>query len=476
MTEGAGASNVPDEPGRLLSREAIDAGYALAREDIGRFNLGLFGLTGVGKSTLLNAVFGADLAATGIGDPVTQDAKLYRYDTSNLGIFDTKGLELGSDMASILEAFVGFVDANRMGGLDDQIHVIWYCIRAGDRRIQPAEEAFIGKVADIGIPVLLVMTQTPLTADGEIHQDAVVLADAIRELRLPIRGDVRFVNAKADDFSGVPSHGLDELLEATSAVAPEGVRNALAAAQQVDRKFKRARAQSLIDGAAPKLQGRVLLRGVDQVWAELFAGIAEVYDMPEERSREVLDQVGTVLRVRRVLKFTNAGVLVSPLGVGLLPVVVSKLSAKGKLPKPKPRAKAATNPKAAGAAGNGASNGGNAISRRLRRSKAKPLPAPVDPAGADVDAGQAQGSADEVELERVGTGLAAGKVTRALGAAWLETCDHYWSLSYPERPAYRDTEGIANYFADDLQARLPAAVRKWEEWLDKRERNKADQG
>ena len=291
MTEGAGASNVPDEPGRLLSREAIDAGYALAREDIGRFNLGLFGLTGVGKSTLLNAVFGADLAATGIGDPVTQDAKLYRYDTSNLGIFDTKGLELGSDMASILEAFVGFVDANRMGGLDDQIHVIWYCIRAGDRRIQPAEEAFIGKVADIGIPVLLVMTQTPLTADGEIHQDAVVLADAIRELRLPIRGDVRFVNAKADDFSGVPSHGLDELLEATSAVAPEGVRNALAAAQQVDRKFKRARAQSLIDGAAPKLQGRVLLRGVDQVWAELFAGIAEVYDMPEERSREVLDGV-----------------------------------------------------------------------------------------------------------------------------------------------------------------------------------------
>ena len=441
------------QQGRLLSQQAIDTGYALAREDIGRFNLGLFGLTGVGKSTLLNAVFGAELAATGIGDPVTQDAKLYRYDTSNLGIFDTKGLELGSDMASILDAFVGFVDSNRMGRLDDQIHVIWYCIRAGDRRIQPAEEAFIRKVADIGIPVLLVMTQTPLTADGAIHPDAVVLADAIRELKLPIRGDIRFVNALPDAFADVPSHGLDDLLGATSDVAPEGVRNALAAAQQVDRKFKRARAAGLIDHAAPKLQGRVLLRGVDEVWAELFAGIAEVYDMPEARSREVLDQVGTVLRVRRVLKFTNAGVLVSPLGVGLLPVIVSKLSAKGKLAK----TKGAKTPAEPGAS-IGQSKQGNAISRRLKRS--------ADPAEATPAASN--------EVQRVGSGFAAGKVTKALGEAWLETCDHYWQASYPARPTYSDTEGIANHFADDLQARLPAVVRKWEEWLDRREQRKGE--
>ncbi len=41
-------------------------------ELLGRFNLALFGKTGVGKSTLVNAIFGEPVAATGIGQPVTQ--------------------------------------------------------------------------------------------------------------------------------------------------------------------------------------------------------------------------------------------------------------------------------------------------------------------------------------------------------------------------------------------------------------------
>ncbi len=428
------------DPSRILSQRAIDAGYLAARADIGRFNLGLFGITGVGKSTLLNAVFGANVARTGIGDPVTQESTLYRSDLGSLGIFDTKGLELGSDMADILRDFLNFIDQNRLGSIDDQIHVIWYCIRAGDRRIQPAEESFIRRVASIGIPVLLVMTQTPLTATGDIHPDAEVLAAAIRELRLPIRADVHFVNARADDFAAVPSHGLDELLAATSEVVPEGVRNALAAAQQVDRRFKRARATSLTDAAAAKLKGKILLRGIDEVWAELFAGIAEVYDMPEARSREVIEQVGTVLRARRVLHLASAGRILSPLGIGMWPVLVQKVSASG-------------------------GTAGNAVSRRFRRDKAKSQPNQAD----------AQRQADETgvpaeDAKRVGSGFAAGKVTRALGEAWLETCDHYWAASYPQPASYTDTEGIANHFADDLQSRLPRVVRKWEAWREERAR------
>ena len=32
-------------------------------EEIGRFNLAIFGKTGVGKSTLVNAIFGTEIAA-----------------------------------------------------------------------------------------------------------------------------------------------------------------------------------------------------------------------------------------------------------------------------------------------------------------------------------------------------------------------------------------------------------------------------
>ena len=39
-------------------------------------NIIIAGKTGVGKSTLINAIFGEKLAATGIGAPVTQNMKL----------------------------------------------------------------------------------------------------------------------------------------------------------------------------------------------------------------------------------------------------------------------------------------------------------------------------------------------------------------------------------------------------------------
>ena len=41
---------------------ALTSAYADAKKDLGRFNLALFGPTGVGKSTLLNTVFGVPLA------------------------------------------------------------------------------------------------------------------------------------------------------------------------------------------------------------------------------------------------------------------------------------------------------------------------------------------------------------------------------------------------------------------------------
>ena len=46
-------------------------------EEIGRFNLAIFGKTGVGKSTLVNAIFGSEIAKTGIGEPVTRAEHLY---------------------------------------------------------------------------------------------------------------------------------------------------------------------------------------------------------------------------------------------------------------------------------------------------------------------------------------------------------------------------------------------------------------
>jgi predicted GTPase len=56
-------------------------------------NILIGGMTGVGKSTLINAVFGEELAETGRGRPVTQRAEWITSDGFPIRLLDTKGLE-----------------------------------------------------------------------------------------------------------------------------------------------------------------------------------------------------------------------------------------------------------------------------------------------------------------------------------------------------------------------------------------------
>src|SRR4051812_26438805 len=65
-----------------------------AKSRYGRFNLAIIGGSGVGKSSLVNAVFDRDWAKVGKGLPVTRGVQYYHDDS--LGIWDVEGFEIGS--------------------------------------------------------------------------------------------------------------------------------------------------------------------------------------------------------------------------------------------------------------------------------------------------------------------------------------------------------------------------------------------
>ena len=65
----------------------------LGRDDLPTANIMVAGITGTGKSTLLNAVFGAEVAATGKGRPVTEQIDEYQSADIPIHIWDTVGLE-----------------------------------------------------------------------------------------------------------------------------------------------------------------------------------------------------------------------------------------------------------------------------------------------------------------------------------------------------------------------------------------------
>lgn len=211
---------------------------------IGRFNLAIFGKTGVGKSTLVNAIFGHQVAATGIGLPVTQGSHLYVDQRGTLGLIDTAGLEIGRDDKALLTDLTKVVTQRRKEPIHEQVHAVWYCVRGMDRRFEQSEGRFVQAVHDLGLPVFVVLTQVPRNPAGVLHPDAVALAHSIDALGLPIVSrHPFFTNALRDQFTGQPVHGLMELLAATFQAVPEAVHGALAAAQQIDLAAKAREAQ-----------------------------------------------------------------------------------------------------------------------------------------------------------------------------------------------------------------------------------------
>jgi len=236
-------------------RDSFRAEYDRQDASLGRFNLAIFGKTGVGKSTLINAIFGEEVARTGIGEPVTRGSHLYLDRIGHLGIVDTQGLEVGRDSREILAELGKAMATMRRLPLSEQIHVAWFCIRGMDRRFEEAEADFIRRLDEMGLPVLVVLTQVPRRwgADGQshYHPDAVLLAEQIMARRLPIAGGRPFMTyAKADEFAGQPAYGLREVLDATFRVAPEGVHGALVVAQEIDYERKAEEARKYVAAAA----------------------------------------------------------------------------------------------------------------------------------------------------------------------------------------------------------------------------------
>ncbi|WP_395659015.1 GTPase family protein [Nocardioides sp.] len=260
-------------------------------EEIGRFNLAIFGKTGVGKSTLVNAIFGTEIAATGIGEPVTRSEHLYLHQSGTLGVLDTRGLEVGRDNAALISELKDYLHGMRRRPLTEQIHVAWYCVRAGDRRFEPTEAEFIRALHELGLPVILVLTQVP-RAGTRVHPDAEALAASIAALDLPIvDGLIHYTMAMADEFTGQTAYGLQELLDATFRGAPSGVAHAITAAQRIDFDRKRDRAEVAIKAAtgAATTAGASPIPFSDAailvpIQLAMMASIAVTYGISVERS------------------------------------------------------------------------------------------------------------------------------------------------------------------------------------------------
>jgi small GTP-binding protein len=128
-------------------------------------NIVVIGRSGVGKSTLINRVFGANLATTGAGKPITRYYR--RYSNQHIVLFDTPGWELGEDAeASFYADTQTFLRQYRTATPTDHIHMVWYALDAPSARFTTFDASLISNLLR-NYPVVLVLTKCDIARDDQ---------------------------------------------------------------------------------------------------------------------------------------------------------------------------------------------------------------------------------------------------------------------------------------------------------------------
>ncbi len=223
--------------------QEISKMLADAMKKRGYVTLLIAGRTGVGKSTLVNAVFQGNMATTGQGRPVTQHTREYVKEGVPLSLIDTRGLE-AADFETTLAEVAGVVDVRaREEDVSRHVHAAWVCIAEDSRRVEDAEIQLVSMLESKEVPVVAVITKA--RADQGFRATVQELLPQAKNV-----ARVRAVAEEYDDGHTVAPMGLVELVELTSEVIPEGQRNAFSAAQRVSLDQKKARAHKVVLGAA----------------------------------------------------------------------------------------------------------------------------------------------------------------------------------------------------------------------------------
>ena len=105
-------------------------------------NIMLLGATGCGKSSLINLIFGRNLAAVNDVSRGTDDFKTYWGKDYGLGVnlIDSRGYEMedgsGESFDSYQNAIRKKMDENRRKEPLKKIHIVWFCISVAAEKIQ----------------------------------------------------------------------------------------------------------------------------------------------------------------------------------------------------------------------------------------------------------------------------------------------------------------------------------------------------
>ncbi len=278
------------------SSQAIDElmqQTAMRLRSLGTVNILVAGQTGVGKSTLINAVFGEQFAQTAAGRPVTQRAQWFTSETVPLRILDTRGLE-AKDYAITLNDMRAEIEACRAQKDErDQLHMAWVCIASPSSRVQDCEVDIVRVLNKHDIPAIIVLTK-----DDDDEEFAGIVGGIMDERRAAY---VSIVPVRALSKPKRAAAGLENLVIATFTALPAAHKAAFAAAQKINRDLNKMAADEYVIAASTAAAAASVipipfadLATLAPIQASMLVGVSNAFGLTLERP-QVMQLLTTVL-------------------------------------------------------------------------------------------------------------------------------------------------------------------------------------
>jgi len=198
----------------------------------------IIGRSGSGKSSLINAIFGKNVAKVASGYSVTQNYDYYRGELVDL--YDSKGWEAGAEAETQLlhntKIFLKKPKPNPIG-------IIWFIIDSHIKRFTDFDEKLAKEVFK-DFKVIFVLSKSDIATQEQIDS----LQTIIRSANLPNCVDVISIAARPQsrDKRLLSPFGLESLIKLTVDTIPPSFRSSFVAAQQISLEQKSIYARDII--------------------------------------------------------------------------------------------------------------------------------------------------------------------------------------------------------------------------------------
>lgn len=276
-------------------------------------NVLVIGNSGVGKSTLINAVLGEESAETGWGiEGTTIELKPYKNEGIPFRLIDTVGFAPGfiKETQAINVVKKWSKSSMKEGNSDKQINVIWFCVDGSSSKLFLHTLNNLSRATSVWktVPIIVVITKSfsepNRTANIEMVNEAFSkrkhLFEKLRKV-IPVVASTFVLN----DNAFAPPSGITELIDATNELMPEGMKAGKDDIATFNLKRKRALAHGVVGVSTASA---VVIGAVPVPFADAFLltpleiaevnALAQIYGINKtEGSKQFINsivEVGTV--------------------------------------------------------------------------------------------------------------------------------------------------------------------------------------